>query len=386
MQKCKYCGDNPVPHTMYRFNRSFDIRAEELGQKIWFQRSQGIDDFVHDIIKIFYWILTQLWVIFFNRDVKKVPYPRGIDIRQEAVRRDIEMVEIKPFNKSIDLYRATIKGKYLYFINLPRPDKIDKNLGWIDDKYLFKKLLAKHHVPHSTWDTHTNLDQALEYFETLEKPVVIKPRVWSRSRHTTTNIRTKQEFIQAFHIAKQLCHRVIVEEQLQGAVYRGTVIWGKLRAVMWGTYPEITGDGKRTIKELIVEKNKHKNEVQSDIRIDQILDNYLQSIHFCLTDILPKGKTIRVSEKSGVANGWWSINLTPTIHPDNKKMFEQAAKIAESPILGFDFIIPDITQSYKDQKCGIIECNAAPFIHLHNHVTIGKPINVSKYIRDLIDK
>jgi hypothetical protein len=49
-------------------------------------------------------------------------------------------------------------------------------------------------------------------------------------------------------------------------------------------------------------------------------------------------------------------------------------------------MIPDITKSYKQQKCGIIECNAAPFIQFHHDVMVGKPINVAKYVWDLVDK
>ena len=67
-------------------------------------------------------------------------------------------------------------------------------------------------------------------------------------------------------------------------------------------------------------------------------------------------------------------------------MFEEAARIIGNPILGFDSIIPDITKSYKQQPCGIIECNGAPFINLHHDPLIGKPINAAKHVWDLFDK
>jgi cyanophycin synthetase len=65
-------------------------------------------------------------------------------------------------------------------------------------------------------------------------------------------------------------------------------------------------------------------------------------------------------------------------------MFVRAAKIIGDPIVGFDFIIPDITKSYKQQRCGFIEANSLPFINLHHEPLVGQPRNVAKKVWDMI--
>lgn len=357
------------------YNPTLDYRVKKI-----------FDPLLYIWLYVGYQIFRRIGIVRHNTDSQKIKSRRAAVLREEAARRGIEMVEIKPLNTSINLYKAKLKNREIFFLDMPRPDDKDDNLMWLDDKYLFKKMLQKHHLPCAKGSTFTNLKTALQYFQTLTKPVVIKPRRGSRGRHTTTYIYTDEQFTQAFKIAKQLCHRVIVEEQLFGPVYRGTVIGGKLVGVLGGTPPQITGDGKSTVQELITHKNQTKHPKQSDVIISEKLEYFLKSLGFSLDSILPKDQTIDLSEKIGVANGGMSFDTTDDTHPDTKHMFEEAAKAAGSPILGFDFMIPDITKSYKDQKSGIIECNAAPFIQLHHDVVIGKPINAAKYVWDLIDK
>jgi len=87
------------------------------------------------------------------------------------------MIDIRPFGLAINLYRAKMKDRDIYYMDMPRPDKFDKNLEWIDDKYLFKKMLATHKLPHAKGDSFNSLRSAIRYFDTLEKPVIIKPRL-----------------------------------------------------------------------------------------------------------------------------------------------------------------------------------------------------------------
>ena len=85
-------------------------------------------------------------------------------------------------------------------------------------------------------------------FEKMQKPVIVKPRLGSRGRHTTTHIYTEKELYNAVKIAKKLCHYVIIEEHLKGSVYRATAIDGKVVGILAGDQPKITGDGVSTIQ------------------------------------------------------------------------------------------------------------------------------------------
>ena len=54
-------------------------------------------------------------------------------------------------------------------------------------------------------------------------------------------------------------------------------------------------------------------------------------------------------------------------------------------IVGVDFILGDITQSWRLQpRSGVIECNSLPFIDMHHYVMKGIPKNVAGALWDLV--
>ncbi|MBX4186881.1 MAG: hypothetical protein KW802_01300 [Candidatus Doudnabacteria bacterium] len=384
MKSCIYCGNNPIPHSAHKFFESFDILIGPINQIVfnsWFGRlTDKLSTWL--ALGIFY-TLKPIGLIRINHQIEKIPYARAKVLWEEALRRGIKIEEIKPFNKSIDLYRAFIHGQPFYFMNLPRLEKVgSSNLSWVDDKYLLKKKLLEHHLPVAPGGSFTTLKAALQAFDALTKPLIVKPRAGSRGRHTTTFVYTKEDLIRAFRIAKQLCHWVIVEEHLFGDIQRGTVIGGKLIGVLGGSPPRVTGDGVHSIAELIKAKDEQRPEKVNEIKINPY---FMQRQGLKLDMVLKKDKTVDLSEKIGVNYGGTSYDCTAQTHPDTKHMLEEAAKVLDISILGFDFIIPDITKSYKEQKCGIIECNGAPFIQLHHDPLIGESINAAKFVWDLIE-
>jgi D-alanine-D-alanine ligase-like ATP-grasp enzyme len=90
--------------------------------------------------------------------------------------------------------------------------------------------------------------------------------------------------------------------------------------------------------------------------------------------------TIDLTEKVGISYGGFTAEELTITHPETKKILESAARVVNFPIIGFDFIIGDITKSPYEQKWGIIEANSLPFIDLHHHPAQGTPINIAAYV------
>ncbi|MEO8065422.1 MAG: hypothetical protein ABI643_01020 [Candidatus Doudnabacteria bacterium] len=383
MSKCIYCGNNPIPHRIHKFYSSIDICLEPIRRNFSQSRfGRATDKLTTWIALGLFHLLRPLGLIKINRDINLVPFPRAKALWQEAVDRGIELEEIKLFNRSIDLYRTKIRGKQMYFMNLPRKqDVATSNLAWIDDKYLLKKRLLDNRFPVPAGGAYTNLSDAVKTFQALDKPVIVKPRSGSRGRHTTTNIYSEDDFIQAFKIAKQLCYWVIVEEHLFGDVQRGTVIGGKLVGVLGGSPPRVTGDGRQTIAELIKIKDAGRPDKVKETKVNPY---FMQRANLTMETVPENGKAVDLSEKIGVNYGGTSYDCTPETHPETKQMLQHAATVLDVSIVGFDFIVPDITRTYKEQKSGIIEANGAPFIQLHHDPLYGQSINAAKYVWDLI--
>ncbi|MBU6447745.1 hypothetical protein KGQ24_02820 [Patescibacteria group bacterium] len=386
MKKCAYCGNNPTPHFITWAVESYTIFIQPVSMMA---AKTGL-------IYPIYWFadkLTQwfarLWLIFgLGKFVngENIEVGRAKVLWEEAKQRGIRMEVLKIFGKTVDFYRAEINGKKIMFSGLPRPKGSDpKALFWMDDKYILKKRMLKAGLPVAKGGSYSSFRKLRNNFDLLYKPVIIKPRLGSRGRHTTTFVYTHEQLRKAYKVAKQLCHWVVMEEQLNGSVYRGTVINGKLVGVLGGDPPRVTGDGSSNIKQLIEITNSTRNVKVHEIQLTDVMLNFLNRSGYTAATILPSGKTIDLSEKIGLAYGGSSYEILDTTHPKIKKALEKAAEIVGDLIMGFDFIIQDPSADPDDQKWGIIECNGMPFIDLHYNPLHGQSINVAKYVWDLFE-
>ncbi|OGE87527.1 MAG: hypothetical protein A3J07_04640 [Candidatus Doudnabacteria bacterium RIFCSPLOWO2_02_FULL_49_13] len=380
---CLYCGNNPIPHTVHKFYESLDIAFGPIRRGLSQSPLGAAGDKLGNLVGIgLYRILKAMGLITINTSIDEIKYDRARVIWAEAMRRQIPIEEIKPFNRSIDLYKSRINNRDFWFMNLPRREHVaTSNLTWVDDKWLLKKKLREHSLPTAKGGAFFRYAAAKQMFHQLNKPVIVKPRAGSRGRHTTTFIYTEDDFWQAFKIAKQLCHWVIVEEHLFGDVQRGTIIGGKLIGVLGGSSPKVTGDDQNSILELIRQTDAGRPMGVKEIQVNPY---FMQRQGLTMETVLPAGKTVYLSEKIGVNYGGTSFDATPYTHPETKAMLEKAGQVLNVSILGFDFIVPDIRKSYKEQKAGIIECNGAPFINLHHDPLIGESINAAKAVWDLV--
>lgn len=97
-----------------------------------------------------------------------------------------------------------------------------------------------------------------------------------------------------------------------------------------------------------------------------------------------KDEVVYLSEKIGLSYGGGASEEYDICHPDNRELFERAARVFGDPIVGFDFMIADITKSWKTQRCGFLEANSVPFINLHHHPHQGKSRNIAAKVWDLM--
>jgi len=187
------------------------------------------------------------------------------------------------------------------------------------------------------------------------------------------------------------------------------VLWGKIRnrkinnlkfrrqfPLVIGVY-NFVADFYCSEKKLIIEidceiHSKSENKEYDEFREDIIKEAGFKVLRFVnrdvllrIDDVLEKNKVVTFSQKTSRGCGGTTTDVTDIIHPENIKMLEHVAKFLDDPLIGVDFIIEDITKSWKEeQHCGIIECNSLPFIDLHHYPLFGKPVNVAGKLWDLV--
>lgn len=310
----------------------------------------------------------------------------------EAIKREIKMREFHLgviHDTFVAEYEKNGKRKKILFDGLPRPSTtISPALKWMDNKGIMKNKFQKEGLPVARGGVVFTKSGVLKIFNGIQKPVIIKPNLGSRSRHTTIHINTPEELIVGFKKAKKLSPLVVVEEELRGSLFRGTLIDKKLVAVVKRDQPQIIGDGAHTLQELLDEENKRPERagpIFHKIKIDFDANEELKRQNVTLVDIPEKGKIVTFSQKTSRGCGGTTTEVTDMVHPDNKEMLEHVGKFLNDPLVGVDFIMEDITKSWKEeQHSGVIECNSLPFIDLHHYPLFGKPVNVAGKLWDLV--
>lgn len=310
---------------------------------------------------------------------------------REANKRGITVWEFRLFNLPRNIFVAEFPGgKCITYEGIPIPLHGVHQKWWVDDKAVLKKQFQLLGFPVAKGGAVYAQKDALKLFESLEAPVIVKPRNGSGSRHTTLHITEKKELLRAFSVAVQVSPAAIIEEELVGAVYRATVVDGKLVATLRRDPPSVVGDGEKTTHELIDEANKHparSGPYFSKIKINPSVLKELDWQKHTLGDVLPNGKRVTFHQKVNWSVGGTTADVSDEVHPDNRKLFECVAEVLKAPIVGIDFIIKDMSKSWKEQeRCGIIECNSMPFFDNHHLPFEGEPRNVAGAIWDMVER
>lgn len=307
---------------------------------------------------------------------------------EEARRRGIRMWEFRPLKRSIELFIAERQKQRVVFNSLPRPPQRANTLHWIDDKLMAKKILARASIPTPQGYAVSTRRGAARAFERLNPPLVAKPRLSSRGRHAHVQIHTREQLTKAFRSARQLCPWVMIEEELEGDVYRALMVGGKLIAVARRNYPQVVGDGTSAIRHLVDRENAKPYRdgiVFHPIPTDGLTSRYLHTCKRDWDEIPSAGETVILDRGVIRERGGLTYDVTGQVAPENARLFMRIARIINDPLIGIDFIIKDIARPWFEQKrSGVIELNALPYIDLHHYCINGTPRNAAAAIWDMI--
>ena len=286
-------------------------------------------------------------------------------MQQTYKRMDIELDTKDMYIQSCNKKTGECKKiYYLYNANPLAAREICNN------KAITSQTLLAHDIPISPFillrKNTTMLDIELSRHP-LKYPLVIKPIDGTHGNDVLVGIQTRKELDEKATTLLQKTDAVIIEEQLSGNDYRVLVVNDHVVDVVCREMISITGDGKKTIEELINARNEKqkKNKDHATHNIDWELIKR-ESGGLTASGILPAGKQINISNVRNYHNG---ANITridiSTIHPDNIAMLCNVNKAIGLVVAGVDFMTPDITKSYRENGGTIIEVNSNPGLDIH---------------------
>ena len=307
---------------------------------------------------------------------------------EEAMRRGIRVREFRLFYAGREAFIAEYNGKTKTFMGLPRPGSTDSpSIRWMDDKKIMREKFAAAGIPVAQGGDVHSWRKTKKLFKKLTPPVIIKPELGSRSRHTTVHIDTLDDLRRAFKCARVLSPYLVMEEEHHGFVHRGTLVGGKVAGILRREPASVTGDGVHSVAELIEIENKNPLRqgpifhtiVMTDEARAELTRNGLS-----IGSIPKKDHVVALGQKASRGVGGGATDMTDEAHPDNIAMLEHVAKVLGDSLVGVDFMMEDVTRSWREQsRCGVIECNSMPFIDLHHHPLKGKVRDVAGMVWDL---
>jgi cyanophycin synthetase len=211
-----------------------------------------------------------------------------------------------------------------------------------------------------------NAESAIKLAERLKYPVVIKPMDQDRGLGVAAGLKTDDEVRDAFNKARKFSKKILVEKHIEGQDYRLTVLNGKMIWAVLRKPGGVVGNGRDTISVLLEKLNEdplrqhHAYSLLKTLSLNEEALDILSKAGLTVNDVPMQGQFIRLRRTANISTGGTPTAVMDNIHPDNKRLAENAAVALKLDLAGIDLIIPDISQSWLDTEAAICEVNAQP--------------------------
>lgn len=287
------------------------------------------------------------------------------------------------------LFSLSSDDKTHYFFRT-RGDKVTNEAVEIgSDKGKTKELLLKNNilVPKGKQFSVNEEEAIRSYGKKLGFPLVIKPTDGSFGRDVFTEIETEEQLIEALKTIQQddRNKHVIVEQHIPGTDYRIYVVGDQAVAAMIRVPANVIGDGKKTVEQLIHEKNEIRKQnprlMSCLIEIDDSLMQFIKRSGYQLDSVLEKGKQLFLTDKANISTGGDPITVTETLDEAVMNTAIRALNAVPGLAHGAVDIIVDERKPIEEAAT-VIELNPTSQIGGLLYPMVGKPCDVPAAIID----
>jgi cyanophycin synthetase len=231
---------------------------------------------------------------------------------------------------------------------------------------------------------------AVRAAERIGYPVVIKPLAGNHGRGVSINLKNQEEVSAAFEKALEHGRTSVVESYIEGYDHRLLVVNGQLVAAAKRMPGHVTGDGERSIEELVEIVNQDPRrgigheKVLTRLEFDDQAERLLAELGYDRNTVPDKDEVVFLRSTANLSTGGTAIDVTDTIHPDNREMAIRTINAIGLDIGGVDFLTRDITESYREAGGGICEVNAGPGFRMHVAPSEGTPRDVAGPVLEML--
>ncbi|MEJ7137421.1 cyanophycin synthetase [Amphibiibacter pelophylacis] len=255
------------------------------------------------------------------------------------------------------------------------------------DKELTKSLLLAAGVPVPLGEPVADAASGWVAAQRLGLPVVLKPRDGNQGKGVTVNISDQAGFDAAWASASRY-GEVLLERYLPGHDFRLLVVGDRLVAAARREPPMVTGDGQRTVRELVELVNLDPRRGQGHgtsltrIPLDEIALRHLDGLGLTPDSVPLRGQRVVLRSNANLSTGGTATDVTAEVHPAVAASAVAAARMVGVDICGVDVVCQDIQRPLQEQSGGIVEVNAAPGLRMHLSPSYGSPRPVGDAVID----
>lgn len=206
-----------------------------------------------------------------------------------------------------------------------------------------------------------NVAAAAAYASSIGYPVIVKPNRLSQGVLVVKawNASEVKRVVRAVHKKDGVA---LVQKFIPGKDYRIVVLDGDVISAYERRPLSIVGNGKKTIADLLKDKQKSFDRDGRDTELN--LDDFrflwkLKRLKLSLKSVLKKGEKISLLDNANLSTGGDSIDVTNDVHRDYRALVRRVARDMELRLCGIDILTSDISKPL-DPAYVILEINAAP--------------------------
>ena len=265
------------------------------------------------------------------------------------------------------------------------------------DKQLAKQLLVDAGIPVAAGQVVWTEQEAQAALADIGGPVVVKPIGGSQGASLTIGVRTAADAAAAYRKAAAVSDAVLVEALVPGTDYRVLVIDGQITAAAQLRPASVTGDGARTIGQLVDAANSdprrghgHAREL-TRIALDADAMSHLDSLGLDDHSVPAAGQVVSLRRNANLSTGGTSRDVTDLVHPEVADLCRRAAGLAGLDVCGIDLRLADVAMPLHDpaghgpaQPCAVLELNACPGLRMHLAPAEGRPRDVAAALVDVL--
>lgn len=228
----------------------------------------------------------------------------------------------------------------------------------------------------------------------LNYPLVAKPVSQTKGRDVLIPLNNQADLKEACDYLFTKYQNILLEEAVLGNDYRLLILEDKMLAAVRRKAPQLVGDGKSAIEELIEKDNQNRRTDEPKefgvflrtLKPDEATQKYLREQKLTLESIPEKGQFVRLRQSTNFFTGGEVEDVTERVHPENIKIAVAAINALGLKMGGVDIITADIAKPIAEKTSIINEINGIPGIWIHHYPHQGEGRNVAGEILDYLFK